>query len=366
MQPLTDLLSTPSRLGYEAAAGPGQPAQVELRRARAQLSDTLPPGYLVRASGAARNLPFIPWVAVLDRDVSTTAQEGLYVVYLFAAHLDRAYLSMNQGVTAHYEYMRGRGISRSGVAAREALTTESALVREALGTLAAGLAGDIDLGHDGDLARGYEAGNICSIEYRTDSLPSEAVLRGQLDRMLAIYSSSVDARNRLLLDRPEGFHTPTRQRKMSEPGASDQVAVFRPKNASDYLANVPAQKQHRTRKHEALVQAFGTFAKSAGFVPATNVHPRDLVLRDGGHEYLVEAKTVGANAELAVRAAIGQLFTYRHLIYRATDQPEPTLVALFSEPVGEAFVALLRDLHITAVWNEHGSWASTDAVFTTP
>jgi hypothetical protein len=45
---------------------------------------------------------------VLDDDVTSTAQEGFYVVYLFAETLDRVYLSLNQGVTAHVDRFRKR------------------------------------------------------------------------------------------------------------------------------------------------------------------------------------------------------------------------------------------------------------------
>lgn len=86
----------------------------------------------------------------------------------------------------------------------------------------------------------------------------------------------------------------------------------------------------------------------SGWTPATNVHHRDLVLRKPGHEVLVEAKTVGNNAELAVRAAIGQLFTYQYFVYEQQGCETPMLLALFSAPVGDAFVDLLTQLAITA------------------
>jgi hypothetical protein len=92
------------------------------------------------------------------------------------------------------------------------------------------------------------------------------------------------------------------------------------------------------------------------------VHPRDLVLTGPGGEILVEAKTVRANAELAVREAIGQLFSYRHFWYRHKQQQDPRLLALFSEPIGDAFVALLGDLEISAVWFERGSWRGSQAL----
>ena len=83
------------------------------------------------------------------------------------------------------------------------------------------------------------------------------------------------------------------------------------------------------------------------------------MLTGQGRDVLVEGRTVGNNAELAVRAAIGQLFSYRHLLYRAERRSDPALLALFSEPIGDAFSELLDDLEIAAVWFNSGECRGT-------
>jgi MrcB-like, N-terminal domain len=103
---IREMLAVPSRLAYRPSDGQRQPAQIQLRAARADVAQLLPPGYRARVSGGGRSPPYVPWLAVLDEDVTTTAREGLYAVYLFAEPLDHVHLSMNQGVTAHYERLR--------------------------------------------------------------------------------------------------------------------------------------------------------------------------------------------------------------------------------------------------------------------
>jgi hypothetical protein len=356
---LRDVLGAPLRLQYVAQEGPSQAAQVALREGRAELHELLPPGYRVRASGAAQNLPVIPWLAVLDVEVTTTAQEGIYVAYLFADTLDRVYVSINQGVTAHREYFREQGVARPGQAALQELRRESALLRGGLDVTELGLVTEIHLGGGGFLPRAYEAGSVVARAYEVSSLPDEGVLRADLDDFLALYRDTITIRNQLLIAQPGELHTSTRARGV---GSSDEDArepVFRPKDASDYVAHVPAQTQKKTRKHEDLVKRFGEHARELGHMPSTNVHPRDLVLRRPDGEYLIEAKTVGNNAELAVRDAIGQLFAYRHFWYRDRGTPDPILVALFSEPIGQAFVKLLEELEIAAVWLERGEWRAS-------
>jgi len=41
----------------------------------------------------------VPWIAVMDPEVTTTTQTGYDVVYLFSVDMKRVYLSLNQGVT---------------------------------------------------------------------------------------------------------------------------------------------------------------------------------------------------------------------------------------------------------------------------
>jgi hypothetical protein len=81
------MLEVPSRLGYRPSEGQGQPAQIQLRASRGEMAQLLPPGYRVRVSGGSRKPPYIPWLAVLDEDVTTTAREGFYVVYLLQSRL---------------------------------------------------------------------------------------------------------------------------------------------------------------------------------------------------------------------------------------------------------------------------------------
>lgn len=75
----------------------------------------------------------------------------------------------------------------------------------------------------------------------------------------------------------------------------------------------------------------------------------------GGTEWLIEANVLYmGNATAAVRSALGQLYSYRHSLY-SIDHP-PRLMALFSEPIGGAFVAFLESVGVASVWRDQGSW----------
>lgn len=358
---LESFLSGVRRLGYDRALGQSQAAEAHLREARKEMAALLlPRGYVVRVSGAAPNLPAVPWLAILDPDVTSSAQSGLYVVYLFDVTLSHVFLTMNQGVTAIRNRVKSSHLvgARIDDAAVAILESESKDIRNMMpAALTKGLLDSIQLGSTGFLPRAYEAGTISARAYELSSLPAEDVLRSDLSRFLTIYDAAVEARQRLTLVNPGRFGTPV----LSEvPGGTEVPGIFRPKDAGEYIAQVTAHTERRSRRHEAVVESYGKYAMSLGWSAATNVHPRDLVLRRAGVEYLCEVKTVKANAEFAVREAIGQLFSYRYFWY---PNAKPTgLVAIFSNEIGQAFVNLLDELGIISVWSGIGNrWSGSNS-----
>lgn len=140
--------------------------------------------------------------------------------------------------------------------------------------------------------------------------------------------------------------------------ASDDIAVayFKPKDSSEYLATIQAHTQLRRRDHERLIADFGAAITKRGFTPATNVYPRDLTLDHNADHWLVEAKMVyDGDATSAVRAVVGQLFQYRHFLYPQASPPK--LVALFNEPIGDAYVEFLEGLGIASIWRDSSGWS---------
>ena len=344
--------------GYRSEGGRSQPAQRHLSDARALVDEALPSvGYRLRSSGSGQSLPKVAWIAVLDPDVTTTAQRGLYLVYLFSVGTERVFLSMNQGATAHLEYYRKNPPTPAGAerAALAEIRSETALIREALDPeLLLGTVAEMDLGSSRYLPRGYEAGNIAAVLYDLKHLPTEDQLRADLNRFLVLYEESVAARQAAIATHPSVFHVPA-------PLALDDRggAFFKPKDCGDYVAWVEAHRQHRTRKHEGLINSFVKHAQSRGWRAGTKgAHPRDLVLDKDGVHLLVEAKTVRANSEFAVREAVGQLLAYEYVWYPARSVNK---VALFSSDVGPFWVEFLAYHHIDCVWLDGSDWTSSGA-----
>lgn len=124
----------------------------------------------------------VPWVAVFDRLITETAQDGVYLVYLVKEDCSGLCLSLNQGVTTVRTLY--------GASAKEALRARSADYAAKLGRVPDGLAvGPIDLAvvANAGLAACYESGAIVSKFYSLNDLADEACLVKDLQVFLKLY-----------------------------------------------------------------------------------------------------------------------------------------------------------------------------------
>lgn len=135
------------------------------------------------------------WLAVFDRMITETAQEGFYLVYLVSSDGSRIFLSLNQGTEEIYKRVGGRHYRQ---VLEDTATRDRGLLEgeETYGLLK----GPLDLGAKSRLTQGYESGNIFAAEY-TDPLPSEDELEADLTRFLLLYAALLEARDQVQEDR---------------------------------------------------------------------------------------------------------------------------------------------------------------------
>jgi len=138
-------------------------------------------------SAGKGNWASVPWVALLEPKLTSSAHEGFYVVYLFRAGMDGLYLSLNQGVTG----LR----SRWGEAARRDLQERGGKLRtlvpdspsqfDAVGRI------DLDAPRRIQRPRFYESASVIARYYPMSALPQEAELRQDLDELVVYYEQLV-------------------------------------------------------------------------------------------------------------------------------------------------------------------------------
>lgn len=340
---------------YDYSAPMSHPTQLLLRRADEPLQEHIPAGFLLIGSGGHGQPTFTPWVGFFDPDETESPQEGIYVVYLFSSDLSRLTLTLNQG-EERLRHAYGDKEARNRLA-QDAAAIRAELPHRALTAFET----QIDLGpSEGARQKAYKAANIVATRYDTSNFPREEQLRNDLSTFLDLYGQAINAKQHLLLASPGSLAAPGATQTTVAPNA-DPLRDFKPKDDSDYVAHLSGKRLVKSRRHERLVRQYGEWAAEHGFTPITSEHPKDLVLRVEGAEYLAEAKVVrSGNVTHAVREAIGQLFTYQFFLY---PNESPGLVALFSEPLGDAYVEFLQSHAVIVVWHDGRTWrGSGDAV----
>jgi 5-methylcytosine-specific restriction protein A len=138
--------------------------------------------YMVYGSVGQGNWARIPWVAVFDRLVTDTAQNGYYVVYLVKEDSSGAYLSLNQGVTTAKNLY--------GADAKEALRARAVDFLARLGKLPDSyIVGPIDLSTKSSSSLGayYEQGSICAKYYAKGDIPPDGILEMDLKEFMDLY-----------------------------------------------------------------------------------------------------------------------------------------------------------------------------------
>ncbi len=150
---------------------------------RREVAAALGPGngdFLVRGSAGQGIWAEVPWISIFDPLVTRTATQGYYVVYLFHVQEPLVHLSLNQGTT---EVQR-----EFGRTANQVLTERAVFIRRRLADYAPRLPiHAIDLGSDRSLPSGYAAGHAMGFTYHSGRMPSEAVLRQDLETTVAAY-----------------------------------------------------------------------------------------------------------------------------------------------------------------------------------
>lgn len=335
----------------------GVPAQDLLRAAGDHLGPLLPGELVAEGYGGSGGPSSTPWIGFFDPAITRDPKVGLYLAYIFAADLKTVTLTLQQGVTA-LGHQLGRGKKRRDYLADRARGLRERLPQDSV----AGWDVRPSFKCSVDRALAYEAGSVVARVYDVEAMPTEEVLREDLWHLADVLQSAAMVEKGLSEQRSSGGrHVEFITKKTKQPQGLER---FRPKDASDYIAHLPARTLQKTRRHEQLVEAFGGEVVRRGFDPANEgVHPRDLMLRKGGTEWLVEAKTVTlGNPTKAVREAVAQLLEYSYFLHEQADGSQPNLLALFTEDIG-AYVEYLEHRGIASVWRTPTGWAgSTSAI----
>lgn len=137
--------------------------------------------FKVQGSIGNGNIARVPWVGIFRTSVTQNAENGYYIVLLFAEDMSCCYLSLNQGITA-IEKLYTRSF------ARKKMREVAIAAAMKLDCHPEAIVGEINLSSTGELGRGYEAAAIESFRYGYHDLPSERIFFEHLDYLLTHYA----------------------------------------------------------------------------------------------------------------------------------------------------------------------------------
>lgn len=294
----------------------------------------------------------VPWIGVFKEEINTNPHEGVYLAYLFDVTQGTVTLSLQRGVTQLSKADR----YGTGKALRLYLEERAGTYRRALPSdLLEGWQHGVGLKAKGDQwrPRAYQSANIAARRYEVADLPSEEELAQHLQQAVDLLShaATVDRYSADLsfptVEEPAVFfagkHAPENGEKIP----------FVPGNDQEYVVTIKGGVERRQREHETVLTAFATHAIACAFdAQRQGIGHRDLILsrNDSSDAWLVEVKQIQEDGHRnAVRAAVAQLFEYRHAYYRQHGRPDPHLLAVFSAPIRD-FGPYLESLGIAAVW----------------
>ncbi|NIK75043.1 MoxR-like ATPase [Paenibacillus castaneae] len=140
--------------------------------------------YKVQGSIGQGNWANIPWLAILDKRLTTTTQQGEYIVYLFAEDMSAVYLTLLQGVTVP---LRERG-KKDGYQYFEQKVRE---MRELLPLQNLHKDENIHLTSSG-IGRDYQVSTVAYVRYDRNNIPEDDILIADLENMMYNYKLYAD------------------------------------------------------------------------------------------------------------------------------------------------------------------------------
>lgn len=132
--------------------------------------------YVVTGSVGQGNWAAVPWLAIMNKDITTSTQRGYYIVYLFSEDMERLYLTLAQGVTETTK----EEMQKIKEEIREQIHMSQKVKKD----------DEIFLGTS-TKAKGYSNSTAAYIAYDVNKMPSEAELVEDLEEMLRYYEGFI-------------------------------------------------------------------------------------------------------------------------------------------------------------------------------
>jgi hypothetical protein len=123
---------------------------------------------------------FVPWIAIMHKNITTSTQRGYYLVYLFSEDMTKLFLTFAQGVkeTTREDMLQRKKDIRDHIDMQPSVKKDD----------------DIYLG-ESKKSKDYAFSTAAYIEYKRDNMPSEEQLLEDLEKMIVYYERYIKYSN---------------------------------------------------------------------------------------------------------------------------------------------------------------------------
>ena len=149
------------------------------------------PNYLVKGSVGVGHWTNVPWIGIFDKRITTTAQKGVYIVYLLNKDTITLYLTLNQGAM---DLAKDKSESKeekkkfTGIATSTNSKTTEGLHKRARKIRAVLKHDNLHVGPCNSSSKPYDAGCIYYKDYQIETIPDDEHLIEDLNLFIDIYS----------------------------------------------------------------------------------------------------------------------------------------------------------------------------------
>ena len=164
--------------------------------------------YKVVGSNGNGRWTLVPWISILDKRITNSAQKGVYIVYLLNKDTKKLYLTLQQGATSVSQGTNGTSdkVTFTGIAgsnskkALDQLNKNTEMIRQMINNPKA------PIGVTMTGSKSYDSSSIYSIEYSLENFPDEQKLKSDLELIIDLYS---DYYNKVFLNKNSSTWWPT-------------------------------------------------------------------------------------------------------------------------------------------------------------
>lgn len=142
---------------------------------------SISPSYKVYGSCGKGNWSEIPWVGILDTEITSSTEQGYYIVFLYSANMTELNVCLAVGWT---QYEKEFGIKDGRIKIEQTVSSLRSVLRSPLNDFTFER---LDLGATLALGKGYESGVVCHKKYSLASLPSDAEIINDTRNIMGVY-----------------------------------------------------------------------------------------------------------------------------------------------------------------------------------